>query len=160
MKSKQQKKEELKKVQEKLAKSKLTVLTSFARAGEKGLNVKDLRQLKQDLRGNDADYIVSKKTIIQRAMKDLPSFDGSVGMMFSYADPFAAAKALYQFSRKHMALKLLGAFMGTDYMDEGRIVELAKLPTKEILIGRLVGMLSYPLRGLAVALDQIAKQHG
>ena len=61
MKSKIQKKEELKNISEKLAKSKLTALTSFARAGEKGLNVAEMRQLKRDMRGVEADYIVAKK---------------------------------------------------------------------------------------------------
>src|SRR3989344_2217647 len=160
MKSKIQKKEELKNISEKLAKSKLTALTSFARAGEKGLNVAEMRQLKRDMRGVEADYIVAKKTIIQRALKDAPSINGSRGLAFSYGDPFAAAKQLYQFAKKHVALKLFGAYMDGQYIDEAKFLEIAKLPTKEILIGRLVGMLSYPLRGLAVTLDQIAKQHG
>ena len=160
MKTKQQKKDDLKNIQEKLAKSKLTILTTFARAGEKGLNVKDLRQLKKDLRTKDADYLVSKKTVMQRALASAPALNGSLGMMFSYGDPFDSAKALYQFSRKHMALKLLGGYMGSNYIDEAGGMDLAKMPSKEVLIGRLVGMLSYPIRGLAVTLDQIAKQRG
>lgn len=160
MKTFKQKKEELKKIGDKLQKSKLTVLTSFARAGEKGLDVTQMRQLKRDLRGIESDYMVSKKTIIQRVIKDTPSIEGSIGMVFSYGDIFAAAKALYQFSKKNTALKLFGAYMGTEYLDEQKFVEMAKLPTKEVLIGRLVGMLSYPIRGLVVSLDQIAKQRG
>ena len=155
MKTKQQKKTELKNIGEKLGKSKLTVLTTFGSVGGKGLNVAELRQLKRDLRGNDADYLVTKKTVFQRALVKAPAVQGSLGVMFSYGDPFAAAKALYQFSKKHMALKLFGAFMGQEYLDDARLMELAKLPSKEVLIGRLVGMLSYPMRSLAVVLSQI-----
>ena len=47
-----------------------------------------------------------------------------------------------------------GKFLGK----EG-FLEIAKMPSKEVLIGRLLGMLTYPMRGLAVVLDEIAKKN-
>ena len=63
MKPKSQKKEELKKLKEKLPKSKITVFTTFSRAGEKGLSVAKMSELKRALRAMDAEYFVTKKII-------------------------------------------------------------------------------------------------
>ncbi len=83
---------------------------------------------------------------------------GSMGVAFGFEDPFATAKVLHQFAKKNPVVKLYGAIFGDKVLTEAQINELAKLPSKEILLGRLVGMLSYPIRGLAVTLDQIAKK--
>jgi len=62
MKSKEQKKKELAGLKDKLAKSKITIFTTFAREGEKGLAVSGMRGLKKDLRAADSEYVVGKKT--------------------------------------------------------------------------------------------------
>ena len=64
MKSKTQKKEELKKLKAKLPKSKITVFTTFSRAGEKGLSVAQMSELKKALRAIDAELFVTKKTLM------------------------------------------------------------------------------------------------
>lgn len=117
-----------------------------------------MRELRKQLRPLDSEYSVEKKTLLNRATQQ--AFPGSPGVAFGYGDPYAVAKTIYQFAKKHSALKLYGALMGGEFVDEAKLTEWAKLPSKEVLIGRLVGMLSYPIRGLAVTLDQIAKQYG
>ena len=158
MKTRQQKQEELTAIKEKLAKAKIIIFSSFAQVGQKGLTVSGMKELRASLRPLDAQYSVEKKTLFDRAAHQ--SFPGSLGVAYGYGDPFAIAKALYQFAKKNPVFRLYGALMGSDFMDEEKFLEMAKLPDKEVLIGRLVGMLSYPIRGLAVALDQIAKQRG
>ena len=161
MKTKQQKQESFSRIKAKLAKSRIAILTSFSpastsqggQAGGKGLNVGNMKELRKTLRPLDAEYTVEKKTIFDRAAHQ--NFPGSLGVAYSYGDPFAVAKALWQFAKKHSALKLFGALMGSEFVDEARLVEWAKLPAKEVLISRLVGMLSYPMRSLAVVLNQI-----
>lgn len=163
MKSFKQKKEELAKLKEKLAKSKMTIFTSFARAGEKGLNVKDMQTLKKNLRKVDSEYVVEKKTLLDKTLKetkksvDIFGFDGSLGIVFNYGEEAAAAKSLYDFSRKNQALKLFGALWGDKVMDSKAFVEFAKLPTKEVLIGRFLGLVKYPLSKLANILGEVAK---
>ncbi len=89
---------------------------------------------------------------------DIYGIKGSVGLVLGYEDPYEIAKKMYEFSRKNQALQFWGAIMDGSYMDGPRFLEIAKLPSKEVLLGRLVGMLTYPMRGLAVAFSEIAKK--
>jgi large subunit ribosomal protein L10 len=163
MKTKARKSQELAKLKEKLPKSKITVFTSFAREGEKGLSVAQMTQLKRLLRSIKSEYFVTKKTLIDLATgKDdklgVYGIKGSVGLVLGYEDPYGLAKKIYEFSRKNQALQFSGAMMDGEYLDAARFMEIAKMPSKEVLLGRLVGMLTYPMRGLAVSLSEIAKQ--
>ena len=165
MKTKVQKKEELKSLQSKLPESQITVFTSFARSGEKGLSVAQMTQLKRLLREAHSEYVVTKKTLIERAAKemgkaeiDVYSMDGSLGLVVGNEEPYGIAKKLYEFSRKNQALKFFGAIVGGAFISKEQFMEMAKMPSKEVLLGRLLGMLTYPIRGLAVSLNEIAKQ--
>ncbi len=155
MKTLRQKKEELARLREGLAKSRLTVFTSFARVGEKGLNVGGMRELKKTLKAVQSEYLVGKKTLINKALggsQDVFGYAGSLGLVFSRGDEAAAAKTLYGFTRKNPALKFFGALLGGKFVDGEQFVGLAKLPSREVLIGRVAGMMKYPLSGLVSVL--------
>ncbi len=166
MKSRIQKKEELKSLQSKLPESQITVFTSFARTGEKGLSVAQMTQLKRLLREAKSEYVVTKKTLIEMATKELSKdapidvygMAGSLGLVVGMEEPYGIAKKLYEFARKNPALQFFGAFVSGAFISKEQFLEMAKMPSKEVLIGRLLGMLTYPIRGLAVALNEIAKQ--
>src|SRR3989338_11718084 len=96
MKSRIQKSEELKKLKDKLPKSKITVFTSFSpstssgqvKAGEKGLSVAQMTELKRLLRAMKSEYFVTKKTLMDLALKDkkydgldIFGMDGSIGLV-------------------------------------------------------------------------------
>ena len=163
MKTKKQKKESLNKLNDRLSKAKIAVITSFARQGEKGLSVKDMREIKKSLKGFNSEYVVEKKTLLDKALvnakkkMDTFSFQGSLGVMYVYGDEYATTKALHQFAKKFPVLKFFAGIYGDQLLSEAQIVEMAKMPSREVLLGRLVGMLSYPIKGLAVVLDQITK---
>jgi len=170
MKSLIQKKKELVKLKDKLSKSRITVFTSFAREGEKGLDVVGMQTLKKGLRKVDSDYVVEKKTLLDKALDvknknadvsgkiDVFSFGGSLGVVFGYGEETAIAKSVYDFSRKNTALKTLGAIMGGKYLDGKAFVEFAKLPSREVLIAKILGLMKYPLSAMANVLGQIAKK--
>ena len=165
MKSKSRKSDELKSLKTKLPKSKITVFTSFSKAGEKGLSVAQITELKRLLRSIKSEYFVTKKTLIDLATKDknydgldVYKMDGSVGLVMGEDDPYDLAKKIYDFSRKNPALHFWGVVMDGKFMGKEGFLEIAKMPSKEVLIGRLVGMLTYPMRGLAVVLSEIAKK--
>lgn len=186
MKSKTQKSEELKKLKDKLPKSKIAVFTSFSKAGEKGLSVAQMTELKRLLRTMKSEYFVTKKTLMDLALKEKKyeadaavgsptslerrgglnvfKMEGSIGLVLGDDDPYAIAKKVYEFSKKNPALHFFGALLrqGSEgqerFLNKEAFLEIAKLPSKEILIGRLVGILTYPMRGLAVALSEIAKK--
>ncbi len=170
MKSKEQKKKELVELKEKLSKSKITIFTTFAREGERGLAVSGMRTLKKDLRAADSEYVVGKKTLLNKVLaedkKDIDVFQyqGSMGIVFGYGDEMAIAKSVYNFARKNPAMKYFGALwnpsagsgQASKFMDLAEFTEFAKLPTREVLITRLLGMINYPLSALAATLNQIA----
>jgi large subunit ribosomal protein L10 len=163
MKSFTRKKEEFAKLKDKLAKAKITIFTSFARAGEKGLNVSDTRSLKKDLNAINSEYLVGKKTLLDKALKDnkkevdIFQYEGSIGVAFGYGDEQSTAKSVYTFAKKHPALRYFGAIWNGKFLDMTQFAEFAKLPSKEAMIAKLLGMMKYPISALAIVLDQIAK---
>ncbi|PIR41761.1 MAG: 50S ribosomal protein L10 [Candidatus Yanofskybacteria bacterium CG10_big_fil_rev_8_21_14_0_10_37_15] len=169
MKSKLQKSQDLKKLKKELEKAKISIFTTFSRAGEKGLSVAQMRELKNSFKGFDlnmgASYFVTKKSLIERALKDLKydgidvySIDGSMGIVFSEGDVYAVSKKLYEFSKKNPALKFFGAVLEKNFLAEEAFIEIAKMPSRETLLARLFGMIRYPVSALAVALNEIAKK--
>ncbi len=162
MKTKEQKKKELAKLKDGLAKARITIFTSFAREGEKGLTVGNMRALKKNLRTVNSEYVVEKKTLLNKAITeskkniDIFQYPGSMGVVFGYGDEAATAKSLYDFAKKNPALKYFGAYWGGKFMELAEFAEFAKLPAREVLIARFLGMMKYPLSALAVALNQIA----
>ncbi len=164
MKPKSKKKEELKKLKAKLPKSKITVFTTFSRAGEKGLSVAQMSELKKTLRAMNAELFVTKKTLMDLALKELKSeadvygMEGSVGLVFGDNDIYAISKKLYEFAKKNKALQFFGAIFENNFMGKEGFLEMAKMPSIETLLARLFGMMKYPISGLAIVLSEVAKK--
>lgn len=169
MKPKSQKKEELKKLKEKLPKSKITIFTTFSRAGEKGLSVAQMSELKKALRTMNAELFVTKKTLMDLALKgfknspaggeaNVYNMEGSVGLVFGNDDAYATSKKLYEFSKKNKALHFFGAIFESHFVGKEGFLEMAKMPSRETLLARLFGMMKYPISGLAIVLSEVAKK--
>src|SRR6185369_11470194 len=104
MKTKQQKVNSLKELGSELKDAKMTVFTSYAKTGEKGLNVGKMRELKKGLLSIGGQYAVVKKTILDRALKqnqvkdvDVFKFNGSLGLVLGTGDEALTAKTVYGF---------------------------------------------------------------
>lgn len=165
MKTKSQKKEAIDSLANILPGSTITIFTTFARAGEPGLSVAQLQELKRALRQSDGEYVVAKKTLVDKALHDLNydgvdvfGMDGSMGLVLGHGDVYAIAKQLHQFAKANPALKLFVAWMDGHALSHEQLVEMATLPTRDELLARLMGMLQYPLSSLAVVLNQVVKQ--
>lgn len=136
----------------------MIVFTSFSQEGEKGLPVAKMRELKKGLKKMGAEYVVAKKNLIRLSVRqshlekmvDVDSFNGSVGLALSGkgGDGVALSKNVYEFSKGNPVFKVLGAIFEHQYIDPSRFTILAKLPSKEVLISRAMGMIQYPLAGL------------
>jgi len=170
MKSKTQKQEELRKLEAKMPKSEITVFTTFAREGEKGLNVAQMQEFKRALRDIKSEYVITKKSLVDIAAKDLNydgidvyGMEGSVGVVLgpesdgNAEGAYAVTKKIYEFAKKNTALRLFGAWFNGTFLNQEQVMEMAKMPSKTELVARLLGMLTYPVRGLAIVLDQIVK---
>ncbi len=165
MKTRIQKEGEVGKLKEKLPKSTITIFTTFAREGEKGLSVAQMQELKRALRSlNQSEYLIAKKSLTDLTVKDLNydgvdvfSMQGSLGVVVGNDDAYSIAKKVYEFSKKNQALKFFGAFFDGSYLDAEKFIEMAKMPSRNELIARLLGMMKYPISSLAIVLKQISE---
>ena len=125
----------------------------------RGISVPQAAQLRTSLRDADASFRVIKNTLSERAadkagadaLKEL--LDGPTAMTFVRGDAAAAAKALRDFRRANQLLEFKGGWMNGAALSADEIDAIAQLPSREVLYGRLVGMVASPLTGLAGALN-------
>jgi large subunit ribosomal protein L10 len=147
--TKDQKIELVKKLTEKIKVAKSAVFVDF-----KGLKVKDLTDLKKSLRAEGVEYIVARKTLLDIALKNagiegisIKGMDGQVAISISNNDEVAAAKIIDVFAKTNENIKFLGGVLGTQILSAVEVKALAKIPSKEQLLGQLVGTLNAPISG-------------
>jgi len=133
---------------EKLKSSKAVVFSDY-----KGLNVKDMTTLRRDLRAEGVDLKVLKKTLMQIALKDagiemdVKKLEGQIAIAVSSRDEVAAAKIIAKLAKVNENLKIAGGILGTKELSAEEVNALAKLPSKEELLAKLVGTLNAPVSG-------------
>ena len=126
----------------------------------RGISVPQAAELRTTLRAADASFRVVKNTLTLRAadqagaegLKELLA--GPTAMTFVRGDAAAAAKALRDFRRSTggTLLEFKGGWMNGAALSAEEIDSIAQLPSRDVLYGRLVGMVASPLTGLAGAL--------
>jgi large subunit ribosomal protein L10 len=124
----------------------------------RGTSVPQAAELRAKLRDADTRFRVVKNTLTERAADDAgaevlkPYLQGPTALVFVNGDAAVAAKVLADFRRSSGLLAFKGGWMGGDVLSSEQIDEIAKLPSREVLYGRLVGMVASPLTGLASAM--------
>ncbi len=148
--TKDRKKEIIKELQEKAENSKAIVFANYS-----GLTVKDLAHLRGEMRQQGVEFKVARKTLMDLALKKAEiegvqtnELDGQVGVAFSEGDEVVAAKILSNFAKKNKSLQLLGGVLEKKFIGFDQVMFLAKLPSKEELLAKLVGSLAAPMSGL------------
>jgi len=124
----------------------------------RGISVPQAAELRTRLRDADASFRIVKNTLTERAadqagaeaLKEL--LQGPTAMTFVKGDAAAAAKALRDFRRATQLLEFKGGWMNGAALSPDEIDAIAQLPSREVLYGRLVGMVASPLTGLASAM--------
>jgi large subunit ribosomal protein L10 len=128
-------------VRDRLGRSTATLLTEY-----RGLTVGDLRALRIELRKADAEYQVTKNTLIRIAAREaglqVPAevLTGPTAITFCAGDPVATAKILRAFSRQHPALIIKGAILDGEVLSAEAALGLADLASREELLARLAGL--------------------
>jgi large subunit ribosomal protein L10 len=125
----------------------------------RGISVPQAAELRSRLREADASFRIVKNTLTLRAadkagadgLKDL--LQGPTAMTFVRGDAALAAKALRDFRRANNLLEFKGGWMNGAAVDSAQIDAIAQLPAREVLYGRLVGMVASPLTGLVTSLN-------
>jgi large subunit ribosomal protein L10 len=127
-----------------------------------GLTVSDANALRKQLKSQGVDYVVAKKTLARRALEssgitgDLPEFPGEFALA-SGSDLIAPAREIYDFQKKlDGKVSIVGGIFDGRYMTKEEMVAIAAIPPVKTLHAMFVNLLASPLRGFAIAIDQIA----
>ncbi len=136
-----------------------------------------LDKLRAKLRATNTRYLVVKNSLGKRALdkanfKNLSeSLNGACGIAFSSGDMIASSKVLVDFSKENETFKIQAAFLNGEVVGSDRVKILASLPSREVLIAKLVGTAKAPLsrfvgvlsgtiKKIVTVLDAVAKKKG
>ena len=154
-----QKEEEVKALAEKFKTANLILLTDY-----RGITVEDVTDLRNTLRDAKAEYKVIKNNIVKRALntngeKELDSvLEGPTAVIMTEGDYLEPLKAVYQYAKDNDFYKIKGGIIEGKVMSVEEIITLAKLPSRQELLGMLAGALLGNISKVAIALDQVRKQ--
>ena len=127
----------------------------------RGISVPQAAELRTKLRDADATFRVTKNTLTERAadQADAPGLkeflQGPTALTIVRGDAAAAAKALADFNRASGLLTFKGGWMNGAPLTADQVVAISRLPSRDVLYGRLVGMVASPLTGLAAGLSNL-----
>ncbi len=131
------------------------------------LTVAEVTALRREFKKVDAEYKVYKNTLIRKAFNDLgvTAFDadlnGTTAVVFA-KDETSGAKVFSDAVKANDALKdkisMKSAYVDGAYVDKAGVEALAAIPSREVLLSRLVGSLLSPISKLAYVLDAVAKR--
>ena len=144
--SRQQKEEILEKLVKKFADSKSIVF-----AENKGLSVSEITDLRNKLRESGSEYKIAKKTLLKRALVenkldvDEDSFKGPIGAIFAFEDELSSIQVAYKFAKGNKNLVLHGGIFEGRVVDASQVKELALIPSKDVLIAKLLGTINAPI---------------
>lgn len=145
--------DQVRQIQDKLAKANAVILAEY-----RGLTVKELTELRHQLRAQQMEMRVYKNRLVKKALGDAAAgldayLSGPTAVTFSYGDPVAPAKVLATYAKAHKHLVLKGGLVEGAVADEARVAMLATLPSRDELLGQLVFVLNSPITGLVRVLN-------
>ena len=130
------------------------ILTNY-----QGLKVSELSELRKDLKKINSQYIILKNTFASIILKELKmegllkDLKGPTAVLIINGDPVSAAKKVTSFSKEHEHLKIKAGHMFGKTVSVAEINSIAVLPSREVLLGKLTGVLKANLFGLVNVLQ-------
>lgn len=156
---KDDKKELVKQLHNDLGESQAVFVTDYI-----GLNVEKITQLRKSITGAGGTYRVVKNTLLRRAAEDTPAkaieefFVGPTAIAMAMGDPLGVAKALVDFSKDNEKLEIQGGILGEQVLDVTAVQALAKMPSKEVLLAKMLGSINAPIANFVGVLAAIPRQ--
>ena len=132
----------------------------------RGLTVAEDTQLRKALREAGVTYKVYKNTMIRFAAKGTafealePNLEGPTALAVSKEDATAPARILAEFAKKADKLEIKGGVVEDTYYDAKGMQVIATIPSREVLLGKLLGSMQSPITNFARVIKQIAEQGG
>lgn len=145
--NKETKQQQVEELHDKLKRAKAVFLADF-----RGMSVGQATTLRNELRAAAVEYKVVKNTLMELASRDTdkgslsPYYAGPTAAAFSYDDPVAAAKVLSKFAKAQPnTFKLKAAVLTGKAISVADIQALADLPSREVLLAKLLGTINAPV---------------
>ncbi|MEK7664103.1 MAG: 50S ribosomal protein L10 [Patescibacteria group bacterium] len=160
--TKEKKQSNLKDLKESISKQKSVIFADFSKVASK--NLFDLRK---KLKEAGCILKIGKKTLIRIAFGQSgisfwnnikKSVPGQLALVFGIEDEIAPARISNQFAKTNENFKILGGIFEKRFIDRERVLELANIPTRNELLGRLVGSLQSSITSFVRVLDKISKK--
>lgn len=157
-------------IKEKLAASKGAVFTDY-----RGVTVAQDTKLRRKLREAGVEYRVVKNTMTRIAAHELgmegldTCLEGPTALAVSFTDPVAPAKLIAEFAKENKVLEIKAGLVEGQVIDADGVKALANLPSREVLIAKMLGSMQSPISGfvnvlqgtirnLVYALDAVRKE--
>lgn len=131
----------------------------------RGINVEQDTAMRKALRESDVEYRVIKNSALSRAFEATGNtgydeyFVGPTAAAFGSGDPIAPCRILNEYAGKTPLKIKCGVVEGKKF-DENGVKALASIPEKPVLLAQLLGLLTSPMRSLAIAVSEVAKKKG
>ncbi len=145
----EEKKKKVQELKEKIESSNAQILVDLC-----GLTVEETTQIRKELKKLGANVQVVKNTLARIAAEDTPLkavedyIKGPTAIIFSYSDPVEVIKSIVNFEKELEKLDIKAGVLEGKPLTKEQILEVSKLPPKEVLIGKAVGTIKAPLYGL------------
>jgi large subunit ribosomal protein L10 len=139
---------------------------SFVILDYKGLTVVQDTELRSEFRKAGVKYQVLKNTMVKIALNELgytqfdEALNGPTAIAFGMTDALAPAKLTDEAISKYKKMDVKCGMMDKQYIDKNTVMQLAKVPSKPVLLSMLLSVLTAPMRGLAVSLNRVAEKKG
>lgn len=123
-----------------------------------GTTVKELTELRDRLAEQGLTFTVTKNTLLKKALSDAgysigdDVLDQPVGIAADSTDEVQPAKLIHEFSQAHEQFTVLGALINGSWIDAKAVATFAKLPSREQLLGQVVGTIAAPITGFVTVL--------
>ncbi|MDD3663355.1 MAG: 50S ribosomal protein L10 [Candidatus Pacebacteria bacterium] len=125
------------------------------------LSVTDSNTLRRKLQEQEVEYIVTKKTLLKRALEstkkegELPEIPGQIAIAFG-GDLLAPSREIFDFSKTHKEnISIVGGIFEGKYMNAAEMISIATIPPLQTLRGMFVNLINSPIQQLVIGLDQI-----
>lgn len=127
-----------------------------------GSSVQTLQAFRTKVRDKQAAFRVAKARLFKIAAQDIPGgpdfaelFKEQVGVVFSGDDVGSLAKELVDFAKDNESVKVLSGFYESKVLSDEQVKYFASLPSREVLLGQVVGTLQAPISSLARLLNML-----
>jgi len=158
-KNRQLKEAKVAEIKEKLEKAQSVILADY-----QGLTVEEDTELRKNLREAGVEYKVYKNSLVTLAAKELGHegivqyLEGPVSIAIGYEEVTVPARLLNDFAKGHKKLELKAGLVSGEVYDAEQVKQLADIPSKEVLIAKLLGSIKSPLSNLAYLLNAVKEK--